>query len=353
MIARFRCLLPFKTHLVQDSLAPFEWRVGDHRTRIWPPYKVRAYDHRRPVVDDLDPSPEQLDPDVSLDGQPTIGADAFQLDFLDCEPDRTPDAVDPRVEIAFALAAQLFDRLRGLGHCWTVRPPDATDSFWTLRYLADDESALEASPNLVRGRGRATYQLEARTLLLPEIWRALSIQCPTSGTTASESLLLDATALLSQVGPSLVLAHTAIESRIATALDHLAAMHPDKVAPDLWHWIVSGREPEYLKRPSIREQLDKLMRCLGGRSLKDESRLWEAFARLNKARNSFVHTGKARIDENEINVGIASELVGKAREIVQWIEAALPEEHRQERISVSERKLVVTESLGPRPVTGA
>ena len=163
--------------------------------------------------------------------------------------------------------------------------------------------------------------------LSPALWTAAAEQLPPDfEPPAWQSLLLDAAKLLPEVGSPLVLAYTAIEVRIATALDYLA----DAGAFDrgLWEWLKS-RGGDFRKEPSVAEQLSDLMQALGGRSLKNDVRLWEGYQNLRKARNSFVHEGRAVIGDKAVSKTRALELIGLATEIVDWIEAALPEAQRQ------------------------
>jgi hypothetical protein len=71
----------------------------------------------------------------------------------------------------------------------------------------------------------------------------------------------------------MVLASAAIETRIGSALDMLAAR--SSLNPEFWTWLTE-RGGVYYKEPSFAEQLDQLLRGVVGVSLKDDQRLWEA-----------------------------------------------------------------------------
>jgi hypothetical protein len=150
-----------------------------------------------------------------------------------------------------------------------------------------------------------------------------------------DELLLDAMDLDVELGPSLVLAATAVETRIATALDVLAE---GKLSDRLWTWI-RDREGGYVQEPSVAEQLDVFLEALGGRSLKDDARMWEAGANLREARNRFVHEGRATIGKSKeaVTRQKARELVRQAGEIIDFIEELLPEEHRRPRLKEEAR----------------
>ena len=71
-----------------------------------------------------------------------------------------------------------------------------------------------------------------------------------------EELLLDAHNDLPRVGPSVVLAATALEVFIAHILDLLAAQSP--VPAPLWGWL-NDRDDNHLRQPSVEEQYDTLL----------------------------------------------------------------------------------------------
>jgi hypothetical protein len=112
---------------------------------------------------------------------------------------------------------------------------------------------------------------------------------------AWDELLLDARAALPKPGPAVVLAYAAIETLSF------------RVCERLWEGA--------------------------GRSLKDEGALWEAFRNLREARNSYVHERKARVGASLLTPAHASALVGKAREIISWLEAFSPPELRRPALS--------------------
>ena len=126
-----------------------------------------------------------------------------------------------------------------------------------------------------------------------------------------------------------VLAATAVETRIADALNVLAR---DTLDDTLWAWINDRRD--YRKEPSVAEQLGVLMRAVTGESLKDDNRLWALAKNLRDARNSFVHQGRAELAGISVTPQRAYELIHGAQEVIDWIEARLPEAHRRPRRDV-------------------
>ena len=122
---------------------------------------------------------------------------------------------------------------------------------------------------------------------------------------------------LPSIGSAIVLAFTAVEVYIEQALDDLAA---DKLAPELWKWI-KNRNNNIDKCPNTEEQLDFLLKILGGKSLKFYPQLWQRFVELRKARNSFVHEGCAiRLeDKKPLSKEEAQKLITAAWEIINFI----------------------------------
>jgi len=139
-----------------------------------------------------------------------------------------------------------------------------------------------------------------------------------------DKLLLDAEAALPDIGATVVLAATALETIAKAVVDYLA--RSNAVPPELWTWI--NERDHFMKEPSVEERLDSLLTILGGQSLKTQPHLWEAFKNLKKARNSCVHEGKPAIGDKLVTEEIASQLIDKAIEGVRWLERFLPPERR-------------------------
>jgi hypothetical protein len=129
------------------------------------------------------------------------------------------------------------------------------------------------------------------------------------------------------------MASAALESFIAWALN---VLHGERQLPEgLWKWI--NKREHWTKEPSVSEKFDVLLRVFTGHSLKDQPVLWEQFVNLRKARNSLSHEGVIRIGDAAVGADKAKLLIGKADEIIKWVELLLPEVHRRAR----------TEAKGP------
>jgi len=210
-----------------------------------------------------------------------------------------------------------------------IQPLSRERSLWRIDYLNDDGSPLEPKPGQHRSRNSAGFHI-SDVVVLAEIWEAVfAIPAPFEPP-PPDTLLLDSFALLPQVGPALVLAAAAVEVRIESALDVLAG--EASINGELWAWINDRRD--YRKEPSVAEQLGVLMRAVTGESLKDDNRLWALAKNLRDARNSFVHQGRAELAGISVTPQRAYELIHGAQEVIDWIEARLPEAHRRPRRDV-------------------
>ena len=92
----------------------------------------------------------------------------------------------------------------------------------------------------------------------------------------------------------------------------------------LWQWI--NNRQNFLAEPSTEEQLDQLLREFVGHSLKEELTLWTAFQHLRKARNTFVHEGRAVIGGQDVDEAQARVLIGRVDEIISLVRQWLPGE---------------------------
>ena len=144
-------------------------------------------------------------------------------------------------------------------------------------------------------------------------------------------LILDAQALLPEIGPSLVLAYAALEAFVDSCLDKLAPLA--KIPDILWSWI--NKRDQFWKEPRTDEQFDVPLKSLTGRSLKEQINLWELFQNLRSARHSYVHKGRALIGNDEVSLERATKLINGAKEIINWMERLLPEQFRRQQLALT------------------
>jgi hypothetical protein len=338
MIARLQILLPYSFSVpVDQEFQPYGTEIEGYVARVYSPYRCQVDpsmlepDSAVPMTDvgqllgPADPQPRTTL--ILVEGAETTQANALQIDFIkdDFDRRRSVDS-DPPVELAFRVANDLLARLRTLGRSGRVKPISPKSTVWRIEYLNDDESQLESVEGLHRAVGGASWRWKVFGLR-GDLWTATRDLPDDFEPTPWDTLLLDALDLLPEVGPTIVLAFASIETRIASAIDVLAA---GSVSGELWEWI-RDREGDYRKEPSITEQVDVLLHAFSGHSLKEDTRLWEAFRNLRQARNTFVHEGRAEIGGQPVTPERASQLLATAGQIIEWIEQLLPESERRPR----------------------
>jgi hypothetical protein len=311
MLARLFVLLQFHLTVPEREQFPiFEYEDSGYKVRVFPPMRSE----RAPAID----GPEQL----KIGGVPTFQTDVLRIDFAKesfergiespCDP---PDTVINRAANSFLL------RLRHVTGAAQVHPLNFPFVTWRLQYLNDDESELEKNEKFVRGRG--TLQFSFSWIALNNaIWADIHSLPIDYEPPPWEGLLLDANAELPSIGPSIVLAATALEVFIAKVLDQLAVAK--NTPPELWKWI--NQRGDWLREPTVEEQYDELLKFFTGHSLKEEQKLWEFFKNLKTARNSFVHEGVAKVGGSPLNAEVARKLIISASEIIQKVKEWLPQE---------------------------
>ena len=336
MIARFRILLPHVVLVAPDNPpTPYETEREGLRLRVFPPYRAEldlsALDTESTVPvgqlpGALDPAePQPLSPTHLMDDLRVIAANVLQIDVLAEKFERSQGTEDPPVAPVFAEANSILRRLRHLTRATHIKPIDQRSTIWRMDFLNDDESELASAEGLYRRRGGARWELQYLGLP-PSLWDAAAAFLPDFQLDPSASLLLDAYSLLPDIGPALVLATSAIETRTDSALDLLA--EGADLDHDFWEWL-RQRGGQYHKEPSFAEKLDPLLKGVAGVSLRDEALLWQKFQDIRKARNTFTHEGLPSIGNTIVDSDKAIALIRTAEEIIDWIEALLPEAARR------------------------
>lgn len=311
MLARLFVLLPFHLTTPEGEQFPiFEYEDSGYKVRVFPPMRSE----RAPAIDGT----EQW----KIDGVPAFQADVLRIDFAKesfergigspCDP---PYAVINRAVNSFLL------RLRYVARAPRVRLLDFPSVTWKLQYLNDDETEFEKDEKFVRGRGSLQFSLSF-IVLNKAVWGDIHGLPPDYEPPPWESLLLDANAELPSIGPSIVLAATALEVFISQVLDQLATVK--NVPMELWKWI--NQRGDWLREPTVEEQYDALLKFFTGHSLKEEQKLWESFRNLKTARNSFVHEGVAKVGGSPLNTEMTKNLIASASEIIQKVREWLPQE---------------------------
>lgn len=345
MIARLTILLPFTLSVRQvDRFGEYEFDLGEHRVKIYPPCQAAVNPRdteavspvpMNDVLELLKPADvQEVTDSILMDGAPTIQANLLQIDFAKAAFDRrrppataSPEDLethgDPSARLAFAVANSFLARIRSITRGSQVKSVSPKSTFWQLEYLTDNEEELPPGPHLVRRKRQAPYSFRV-TGLNAEVWNKAQTLPVDFKLPTWEILLLDAEAALPEVGLCVVLGYTALETFVEWILNQLV---PRGGVPEtLWKWI---NERLDWQAPSVPEQFGQLLKTFSGKSLKDDNNLWEAFQNLRKARNSFVHEGKAFIGKDEVTVERATTLIVQAKAIVDWVEPVLPEALRR------------------------
>lgn len=311
MIARLYILLPFTfTVPEKEQFNIYSYIDDGYNIWIYPPKRsnVKIY------PDDVE--------EITVNGIKAFRANVLQIDFCKDNFDRRDSIVcDPPLDFIKKTINLFLIKLRFVTRGIAIKPLDFRLITWRIIYLNDDETELIAEEGFVRARFSKAMKLSWMTVN-NQVWENLHSLPPDYIPPIWELLLLDSNDLLPEIGPSIVLAMTALEVFISVALDLLADR--SSIPQSLWKWI--NNRQWFIQDPTTDDQFDKLLKILIGVSLKDENELWDAFKNLKKARNSFVHEGIAKIAGRGINREEAYQLVGSADKIIRFIKEKLPED---------------------------
>jgi len=338
VIALFQVALPYDLLTLPDEqLEPLSYDgdatidgIDEFDVYVGPPYHSRLSEaESEGIVFDPDlfnpADPQPVETNITVGGVAPIRCDAIQVKIVaapfDRQQGRGADTVRPLVVVVCDAINGLLQRLRVLSRATHMKPVTPDGLLYRLVLLEDSGAPVKAEEGKWRQLNTSRFQI-TYTAVTPAIWQEL-VGLGEYETPPWDELLLDAMDLDVEMGPSLVLAATAVQTRIVNALDVLAE---NKVESELWAWI-NDRDEDYMKTPAVSEQLDHLLKSLGARSLKDDQALWQAGVQLRQARNSFVHDGRAVLGKRTktpITREKARELVTKAGEIIDFIEALPP-----------------------------
>ena len=229
---------------------------------------------------------------------------------------------------------RFLERLRVVSQEPAIKPPTlAGDSpaTWYFTYLQDDGSPVprDLTGNLVGARGATRIQKPGMVYLTENgAWSRTAALDDDFRIEPWESLWLDSSSFLPEIGPAIVLACSAIETRSANALEVLAKQ-AGEIPLRLWTWMTD--RDQYWREPSAKDSVSALMGILGEASLEEETALWDAYLKLREARNRFVHSGVAEIRGQAVTEETARKLISSSRGILDWIEAQLPATDRRPR----------------------
>jgi len=363
VIAKFSILLPFEFLRTNGvDLPPWTLERAGCQVQVLAPVQsvarsanvaagdIAPENIRKLVRPSENPQPSSQ---IFMNHASVVVVDLLQVVFMksgDFSRDRNAFVDDvrdaPTFPLAIDIANEFLSRFRMLTGDFRIRNLIAARTLAVLEYLGDDGQRVSKDPSKLSGAANH-YANTRLNPLPPHVWDAVRTTTAVADARAWDGLLLDAVGLLPDVGPALVLAATSLETLISEALDYLSSA--SSVVPQLlWTWI--NDRGDYRKEPSVLDQYDTLLKVLTGRSLRDETELWEALRNIKDARNSFVHKGKALVGKRDVSLADARALLAKAERIVQWVELFLPETARRPRLTQTIKIAVKKSTVGPPAV---
>ena len=311
MLAKLDLLLPFEITIPKEEhFSIYQYNDEGYNIRIFPPMKTK----HSIAQDDSDK--------ILINGKPTFQANNLRIYFQKDNFDRRQGIeCDPPYPLIARTINLFLLKLRFVTRGSKIRPINFPYISWHLQYINDDESELDKTEGLVRGRGTKTFTL-SYLVLNNDVWEKILELPPDYIPPQWDNLLLDANEALPEIGPSVVLAATALEVFISHILNELPKN--SFISKDLWDWV--NNRNNWSQEPTTVEQFDILLKSLLGFSLKENNDLWESFKKLKNARNSFVHEGITKIGKKPLSEEEARILLVKANEIVISIKNKLPDE---------------------------
>jgi hypothetical protein len=298
VIARIRYLLPFRFFVPADFAGePLTSAVDGWQIILLPPVQSQILCDalQKPAPFSLQAMTPAAHPvvisDVTINGADTIPVDLVEVQL---KQDINPVAVTAEVD------AWLVHQGRALLNRWLttyrvvvgathVKPLPELGQSWRIDFLDDSGNALGVKTN-PKPHGSVAGKVDAVASLVPNFWKASAVLALSQVPTRWEELLVDAFEVWPNVGAAVVLAYTAIETRIDAAVSVLAISQ--SVDKRLWEWLAEKRP--YLTQPTTEEKAKFLFQLFTGDSLSDDKSNWKTFSQMRKARNSFAHEGVAR-----------------------------------------------------------
>jgi hypothetical protein len=311
MLAKVYIHLPFPLTIpIEEQFQIYEYEDSGYLIRIYPPSLSE--------VSDGDNTADE----IRVNGKIAINADVMRIDFFKDSFVRTENGpYDPPLDLINKTANSFLARLRHVLNASKIKPIEFPFGHsWNVQYRNDDGTKLLKGEGLIGGRGMVKHEFSFAALN-NEVWEDVHSLAPDYSPPAWKTLLLDAEAILPEIGPAIILTFTALEVFISSILDSTA--QSGRVPEDLWEWINTRGN---LKEPSIEERYSFLSKYLLGKSLKSDNELWEVFKNLRKARNSFAHYGLAKIGNDKVDVQKARYFIDKSKEIIEFIREAVPQE---------------------------
>lgn len=351
---------------VGNRLRPVELNYRGYQVRVHPPCQGMLTQPIHPLLPEyyaMDESFLGLRPAVpvpiegfTIDDAAVFPANLLVLDFIATTFDRqakTPEEngvtkSDPPISLVFDLANDVIGRLRTITRGSDLRPIDEDSVSWTLDYLDNEGREVEVEDGLIRGVCGNHFSLKVLRVS-DNIWKK-AWELPEDHIAYPwDRLLLDAQALMPDIGAVIAVVNAALETFAQWMNDELSVR--STLDPDLFDWL--NDLAEKMKGPSVPDRYDVLLKVFTGKSLKDEQPLWGALMKIRGARNNFMHRGKVAQTKKteELTIDEVSVLMEKANEIVNWVEALLPAELHRPKLNENYKMEVVVKKAQPETPT--
>jgi hypothetical protein len=304
---------------------PFELLIPEGAEYILRTYQDDDYSVQVGVPARSDsPNREDAPDSVLINDKKSFQADVLTITFGRESFNRELSAeVDPPYCVMNRAIASFLDRLKYASRAPQIQMIELPEGAWRLTYLNDDGSELEKQEGLKRGHGVAAFGF-SWIACDPALWEIVHSLPPNFSPPEWRTLLTDAAGALPHVGTAIVLTATSLEVFIAELLNQLQAR--SSLLDSAWSWVNDRSNRQ--NNPTVEEQYSLLLSIFCGKSLKDETVLWQRFKNLKTARNSFVHTGAAIVGGNRVTTAQAREYIALAESIIATIRDWIPDEMR-------------------------
>jgi hypothetical protein len=267
--------------------------------------------------------------DCLYDNHRVARVNVLVFEFLAQDFDRTKDHLLknwPLIKPIYEVVNDFLARLRVYARLPQIRTLVSAYDPWQVQFLSNDRQLLPEEEGKLRMMRNSSVELGVFAFTADAI-KTVSERWTAHEPYIWDQLLLDAHSLWPNVGSSIVMAFSALETFIAWALETIQSTnHP---FPDEgWKWITN--RSYFMKDPSVEEQYDALLSILAGKSLKSDQGLWTTFKELKEARNRLAHEGLAILrNGTPVDAAKARMLIDGAARIIEWVEALLPEAQRR------------------------
>lgn len=346
MIAKLSIILPFPLLIPKGQvLNPHSFHTDGIKVTMLPPTQAAlstAALIRLPetafheIIENIKPVDKlEFDDRVRVNGSPTLKANLLQIEFQKNHFDRTRrDGIDvlefPEVRFMFETLNRFLHKVRTVAQAHHIKEIDPHQGAWRIDYLTDDYAGLEPDPELFRML-RAVGSHRTHCAITTDTWASINSLPSDFKTSTYDTIFLDAQEMVPDWGPAIVLAFTALETLVSTSLEVIHARKP-VFSPEFWGWLLE-RDGDFRKEPAVAEEFTKILKELTGKSLKDDSDLWQQFNELKAARNNYIHNGILALGRKPkytlISAEKAQQLIASAGKIIAYIENILPEEFRR------------------------